>query len=268
MGEGTDGLRNVNLVSHPNSQASMPNSRDSISQHALPQDTVALGSEPAAISLDDLRRAFEDAMQMSKGLSLSADRPSPDGSPETPHDGSPPRPSEPNVVRLTPASILEAILFVGSPLQTSVSMTALTDILHGMSLKDISKTIDELNASYRKGGHPWHILCEGDECSLQLWESIETELSRLQTTSRDTPLSQNSIDCLSMIAYRPGITKNELESLWGQNAGATLGYLMKRNLVRVEQPSISDVPRYFTTLRFLEILGVESLDDLPQGEEL
>jgi segregation and condensation protein B len=93
------------------------------------------------------------------------------------------------------------------------------------------------------------------------------ELDRLQATPRDTALSQNSIDCLSLIAYRPGITKSELETMWGQNAGATLSYLIKKSLIRIEQQSPTDIPRYFTTARFLEILGVESLDDLPQGEE-
>jgi segregation and condensation protein B len=73
---------------------------------------------------------------------------------------------------------------------------------------------------------------------------------------------------LSLIAYRPGITKSELETMWGQNAGATLSYLIKKSLIRIEQQKASDMPRYFTTARFLEVLGVESLDDLPQGEEL
>jgi segregation and condensation protein B len=265
MGEGTGGLRDVIPLSDPHSQA---HPTDSVNQPPSAEDTVTKSSESEAISLDDLRRAFEDAMQMSKGPALSAASPSGDAIPEPARDEMDYRRSESSAVPLTPAAILEAILFVGSPLQASLSMTALEDILHGMSASEIEKTIHELNETYHCSGHPWHIVYESGECSLQLLESIETELDRLQATPRDTALSQNSIDCLSLIAYRPGITKSELETMWGQNAGATLSYLIKKSLIRIEQQSPTDIPRYFTTARFLEILGVESLDDLPQGEEL
>jgi segregation and condensation protein B len=265
MGDGTGGLRDVIPLSDPNSQ--VPPTA-SVNQHPSAEDTEAMGGEVAAISLDDLRRAFEDAMQISKGPEASPERSSVEANFDQLRDENNQQPSEPSAVPLTPASILEAILFVGSPLQANLSMTVLEDILQGMSASDIEKTIEELNETYHRGGHPWHIVREGMECSLQLVESIETELDRLQATPRDTALSQNSIDCLSLIAYRPGITKGELESLWGQNAGTTLSYLLKKSLIRVEQSNASDAPLYFTTTRFLEILGVESLDDLPQGEEL
>ncbi len=263
MGEVTGVSGDVTPLSNPHSQV---HSTDSVNQHPSSEESGTTASE--AISLDDLRRAFEDAMQMSKGPSLSPATAWEDTNPEATRDENNHRRSEPSAVPLTPAAILEAILFVGSPLQASLSKTVLKEILQGLSASDIEKTIHELNDTYHRGGHPWRIVCESDDCSLQLLESIETELDRLQATSRDTALSQNSIDCLSLIAYRPGITKSELETTWGQNAGATLSYLIKKSLIRFEQQEGSDIARYFTTARFLEILGVESLDELPQGEEL
>lgn len=225
-------------------------------------------SASTAISLDDLRRAFEDAMHLPKDPSQEIEGSVLSDKTAGPGSGSGDIRSEFDAVPLTPASILEAILFVGSPTQSGLPMRFLEDVLHGMSASDIEKTISDLNESYLQCGHPWQIVREGDLCSMQLLESMEGILDRLHSPPRDTSLSQNSIDCLSLIAYRPGITKGEMESLWGQNAGATLSYLMKKGLVRTEKDTETNGLRYFTTERFLEILGLHSLDDLPQGEEL
>ncbi|MFN9433907.1 MAG: SMC-Scp complex subunit ScpB [Planctomycetota bacterium] len=216
--------------------------------------------ESTAISLEDLRRAFEDALQL------------PEAAPENPtaSDASETQSTPPEVgeVAITPASILEAILFVGSPTQAGLTIEVLENILHGMSPPEIEKTIQELNDSYQASGHPWRIIRQGDLYALQLLESIELVLDRLQSVPRDTTLSQTAIDCLSLIAYRPGIRKQDLESLWGQNAGATLSYLTKKGLIHCGNTTGKSDACYFTTERFLEILGLQTLDDLPQGEEL
>jgi segregation and condensation protein B len=213
-----------------------------------------------AISLEDLRRAFEDALQLPDTASST---PTALVVSETRND-----PLEVGVVPVTPSSILEAILFVGSPIQAGLSISVLENILHGMSILEIEKTIQELNDSYQESGHPWRIIRQGELYSLQLLESIELALDQLQSVPRDTALSQTAIDCLSLIAYRPGIRKRDLESLWGQNAGATLSYLTKKGLIHCgTTPGTSD-SCYSTTDRFLEILGLQTLDDLPQGEEL
>lgn len=215
--------------------------------------------ETPAISLDDLRQAFADAIRI--------------GAIATPAEINPPTAisiadSKDAGASVVPASIIEAILFVGSPDQGGVDSKFLCDVLQGMSLDEIDNEISELNTSYRKCGHPWSIVREGDQYSMQLLKAMEAALDRLTSSPRSTQLSQSAIDCLSLIAYRPGLTKVELESVWGQNAGATLGYLMKRGLIRCDEQPEAAAFRYYTTDRFLEILGLPSLDDLPQGEEL
>lgn len=215
--------------------------------------------EIPAISLDDLRQAFADAIRI--------------GATPTPAETNPP--TAPSIVgrpdagaSVLPASIIEAILFVGSPDQGGVDSKFLCDVLQGMSLDEIDEEISELNSSYRRCGHPWIIVREGDKYSMQLLNAMDAALDRLTSPTRSTQLSQSAIDCLSLIAYRPGLTKVELDTLWGQNAGATLGYLMKRGLIRCDEEPEAAGHRYYTTDRFLEILGLPSLDDLPQGEEL
>lgn len=213
---------------------------------------------PAAISLEDLSRAFADVMQMPQNVR------EPDS--EATQSGAS-MPSEESVA-ITPGSILEAVLFVGSPDSAGVSESTLLDILKGLSAQDLEHEVAELNRVYEELGHPWRIVREQEGYAMQLVGAMESVLDRLQSTPRDHTLSQNAIDCLSLIAYQPGVTKDALEKQWGQSSGATLHYLMKKSLVRVERNAGHEEDRYFTTERFLEILGIDSLDDLPQGEEL
>jgi segregation and condensation protein B len=213
----------------------------------------------AEISLEDLSRAFADVMQVPHEPALST---------REPGQGSEVLTANGVQVPVTPTSILEAVLFVGSPDQAGVPRDILLGILQGLSHEELQKEVDELNRAYEQSNHPWRIMPDGNGYALQLEGPMESVLDRLQATRRDHTLSQNAIDCLSLIAYQPGITKQELEKQWGQNAGATLQHLMKKSLVRVEKNSDHGEYRYFTTDRFLEILGIDSLDDLPQGEEL
>jgi segregation and condensation protein B len=86
---------------------------------------------------------------------------------------------------------------------------------------------------------------------------------------RRVRLSQASIDTLSLVAYRQPISREDIDRLRGTKSSAILNQLVRRQLLHIERPP--DKPRqafYTTTERFLELLGLESLDDLPQQLEL
>ncbi len=65
---------------------------------------------------------------------------------------------------------------------------------------------------------------------------------------RETQLNQAAIDCLSLVAYRPGITREEIEHLWNRSASSVLGLLVRRDLLRIEREGKgkSSSIRYFT----------------------
>lgn len=216
---------------------------------------------PPSISLDDLRRAFADAMQLEAGVT-AAGEPAPQittGNPDSTLRAE---------VQVTPASIVEALLFVGSPCDHTVPLDWITEVLQGMTPGEVERTIDDLNKSYECSDHPWRIVQEGNLYSMQLLESVERALDRIQATPKALHLSQTAIDCLSLIAYQPGITKKKLEDQWGQNAGSTLSFLGRKGLIRIDESDAIKGALYFTTDRFLDILRIQSLDDLPKGEEL
>ncbi|MEI8212234.1 MAG: SMC-Scp complex subunit ScpB [Planctomycetota bacterium] len=195
-------------------------------------------------------------------------------------------PVESDGVLIDLCSIIEAVLFVGMQDSQAISKRALIDLLRDFNELELDEAVRQLNVSFRDHDSALEIGTDGDGYIMRITESMIPVLESLQSPVREAQLSQSAIDCLSLIAYQPGITKNALESQWGQTAGAILNNLIKRGLVRTSETtekeggiaeafeldlteqSGSPWPGYFTTERFLEILGLDSLDDLPRGDEL
>ncbi|MGN6134480.1 MAG: SMC-Scp complex subunit ScpB, partial [Aureliella sp.] len=92
---------------------------------------------------------------------------------------------------------------------------------------------------------------------------------RFYGSVREVKLTQAAIDCLAIIAYRPGITRDELDDQRGQPSGAILNQMVRRQLVemRREGGKKDRTCRYYPTERLLGLAGIESLDELPLADD-
>ena len=83
-------------------------------------------------------------------------------------------------------------------------------------------------------------------------------------------LSQSAVETLAVVAYRQPVTRSEIEAVRGVAAEAGLAKLLERELIMVA--GRADLPgrplQYSTTDRFLEFVGVKSLDELPASDVL
>ena len=82
-------------------------------------------------------------------------------------------------------------------------------------------------------------------------------------------LSKAALEVLALIAYHQPIARAELEAMRGKGVEGVLEGLVERGLVRVvgEKEAPGRPKLYGTTERFLEVFGLESLEDLPPLEE-
>jgi len=74
---------------------------------------------------------------------------------------------------------------------------------------------------------------------------------------------------LALVAYNQPLDREEIDKLRGVSSGPVLGQLVRRRLLRLERTETQ--PRktlYYTTRRFLTLLGLEGLNDLPQALDL
>lgn len=178
-------------------------------------------------------------------------------------------PADESNCELGPRSILEALLFVGTPENQPLSSTQLAGLMRGVSVTEVDELIAELNAGYRAAHCPYRIESIGDGYRMTLAEAWQPMREALFGRVRPARLSPAAIDTLSIVAYNQPATAEQVEKLRGTPSGAILGQLVRRQFLRIErQPEKPRVALYRTTDRFLSLLGLESLDDLPKGLEL
>ena len=70
---------------------------------------------------------------------------------------------------------------------------------------------------------------------------------------------------MAIVGYKQPVTRAEVESIRGVNSGGVLKALLDKNLIRIRgrKDVIGRPLIYGTTEKFLEIFGLNSLDDLP-----
>lgn len=92
----------------------------------------------------------------------------------------------------------------------------------------------------------------------------------LRGDPKPTRLSQAALETLAIIAYRQPTTRAEIESIRGVSADGALSRLLERELIEVQgRAELPGRPiQYGVTEKFLEFVGVKSLDELPASDVL
>jgi segregation and condensation protein B len=169
---------------------------------------------------------------------------------------------------VTPRSILEAMLFVGSPGNEPLTARQVAGLMRGVRPAEIEQLVGELNETYRRRNCPYRIAAEGAGFRLKLRERYGRLRDKFYGKARQARLSQAAIEVLATVAYRSPITSDEISRLRGTPSGHILTQLVRRQLLRIERSGSK--PRrtsYFTTERFLELFHLESLEDLPRSPD-
>jgi segregation and condensation protein B len=167
----------------------------------------------------------------------------------------------------SPLRIIEALLFVGG---AALTANRAREILRGLSEDAFDDAIGQLNADYRRQARPYSIQPQGHGWVLTLKPKYRHVVEKLYGGVREARLSTGAIDVLALVAYRQPVTKPDVDSWRGADSGALLRQLVRRGLIQI-MPLHADKPKevaYATTERFLEMFGLQSLDDLPKTHDL
>ncbi len=167
---------------------------------------------------------------------------------------------------LSPRSILEAMLFVGDPNGLPLEAAYVAGMMRGVSVQEIDELVNELNRIYEEAGSVFEIRRQHAGHVMGLRPEHDSLRERFYGRVRETKLSQVAIDVLAVVAYNQGISRQEIDAMRDHSSGSILSQLVRRQMLRLERTD--DKPRksiYFTTDRFLEVFGLDSIADLPQA---
>jgi segregation and condensation protein B len=170
---------------------------------------------------------------------------------------------------INPRSILEAMLFVGTPDNRPLTAQHIAGLMRGVRPAEIDELAGELNAAYAASGRPYRIASEAAGYRLGLAPRFEPIRDKFFGRIKQARLSPAAIEVLAVVAYNGPLTAEAVNQLRGTASGPILSQLVRRELLRIERPAEEPrEPRYLTTERFLRLVGVESLADLPRILEL
>ena len=150
------------------------------------------------------------------------------------------------------------------------SLELIDDVPALITSTQIREAIDSLNEQLGERGAVYEI----QETNLGFRLVVKSDHGFWVRLLREDPkpmrLSQAAMETLAIIAYRQPVVRSEMESIRGVSVDSSLQKLVEYELVyvvgRAELPGRP--VQYGTTDKFLEFVGVTSLDELPSTDVL
>jgi segregation and condensation protein B len=166
-------------------------------------------------------------------------------------------------------TIIEAMLFVGNRENRPLGAEQIAEKLRNVSPEEVDQAVLHLNVQYQERNCPYTLVSERGSYRMVLRSEFEPVRRNYYGKIRDTRLSQQAIDTLAVVAYQQPITADEIQNLRQQSCAAVLSQLVRRNLLATsrEVQDKKNAVHYRTTPRFLELLQIKSLDEIPKAEE-
>lgn len=166
-----------------------------------------------------------------------------------------------------PRSVLEALLFSSD---RPLSAAKLRDASGASEVRQVRRWVDELNREYEQQGRCFEILEISGGYQLLTRPEYHEAIASLSKEAQQSRLSSAALLTLAIIAYKQPITRAEIENVRGVQTGHILRALMEKGLIRIagRQDTLGHPVLYGTTPAFVELLGVQSLRELPHPEEL
>ncbi|MGH7867263.1 MAG: SMC-Scp complex subunit ScpB [Candidatus Dormibacteraceae bacterium] len=110
---------------------------------------------------------------------------------------------------------------------------------------------------------------QGDEVGLVTRPELAGYVRRALRPEVAGKLSPAAYETLAIVAYQQPVTKTAIEQVRGVGCDGVLSNLELRDLIR--KVGVGDTPGqprlYGTTMRFLQLMGLESLEQLPPAPE-
>jgi segregation and condensation protein B len=154
---------------------------------------------------------------------------------------------------------LEAILFSSNrPLKLRELQQATES-----GSKEVEAALEELRDTL--AGRGLMLQRHGDQVQLVTRPEVAAYVRRALRPEVTGKLSPAAYETLAIVAYQQPVTRSRIEEIRGVNCDSVLANLELRNLViEVGRGSGPGLPKlYGTTMRFLQVLGLSSLDELP-----
>ena len=130
---------------------------------------------------------------------------------------------------------------------------------------DIEALCAELMAEYERDGRGFTLARVAGGYRYQTHPDMAPYIERFVLEGQSARLSGPALETLAIIAYKQPVSRAQLAAIRGVSVESTIATLIQRGYVAEigHDPGPGQAILYGTTVRFLEQMGVDSLDALP-----
>jgi segregation and condensation protein B len=159
------------------------------------------------------------------------------------------------------ARTLEAILFVA---EEPIPLTVLAQIAEE-SKDRIQATLEELAADLNAAGRGVVLREIGGGWRMYTHPDVAPYVERFVLSSQQPRLTQAALETLAIVAYKQPVTRQQVAQIRGVDSDGVMGTLQVRGLIEEvgQDPGPGQASLFSTTTRFMERLGLRSLEELP-----
>jgi segregation and condensation protein B len=144
------------------------------------------------------------------------------------------------------------------------------DVPSLVTATQIREAMDGIRADLDQSGAVFQIIEGHSGYRLVVRAEFAGWIRCLRGEPKPARLSQAALETLAIIAYRQPVTRAEIESIRGVSADGALNRLIERELVEIQ--GRADLPgrpiQYGVTEKFLEFVGIKSIEELPASDVL
>lgn len=160
--------------------------------------------------------------------------------------------------------VVEAILFVAG---NGVELKDIAEKLE-VEIKDIKKSVENLKEKHKDDG--FNIITYKDSAQFSSNPDFAEDIATVLNPIREKQLTKAALETLAIIAYKQPVTKLDIEQVRGVNSDYAVQVLTSFKLIEVvgRKDAIGKPLLYGTTDEFLKRFDLQSIDDLPDYEEL
>lgn len=139
-----------------------------------------------------------------------------------------------------------------------------------INLTDLENIINNINDELAETNRPYKIVEFANGYQFATTKHYGKSISYLLKTKNKKRLTNAMLEVLSIVVYKQPISKPEIEQIRGVNSKEVLNNLLDKNLVKIigRSESLGKALLYGTTSEFLQIFGLNNLDELPKLREL
>ena len=166
--------------------------------------------------------------------------------------------------RLELKALIESLLFVADRPVTVEHLATALDV----PVEEIEAALQALREEYQERGI--RIQHKGDRLQLVTAPEAGPQIQRFLGLEISGRLSAAALETLSIVAYRQPVTRAQVEAIRGVHSDSVLRSLVRRGLIEVigRAESVGRPILYGTSFEFLQQFGLQSMQDLPDWQEL